>query len=67
MQDSAGAGDFLKDVAGLGGPDERLGIVVVAVDVVTDSHDELFEIVEDAAPDAVFGEIAEEALDHVQP
>ena len=67
MQGGAGAGDLFQDVAGLGGPDEGLGIFVVTVDVVTDGHDELFGIVEHAAPDAVFGQAAEEALDHVQP
>ena len=39
----------------------------MAVDVVADGHDELFEILEDSTPDAVFGQVAEEALDHVQP
>jgi len=61
------AGDFFEYVVCLGGPDEWLWGVVVAVDVVADGHDELFEILEDSAPNAVFGQVAEEALDHVQP
>ena len=67
MQDGAGAGDLLQDVAGLCGPDKGLGILVVAVDIVTDGHDELFEVVEHAASDSFLGQITKEALDHVQP
>jgi len=36
-----------------------------AVYVVANGHDELFEVAEDTAPHAAFGQIAEEALDHV--
>jgi len=61
------AGDFFQDVCGFGGPDEGLWVVVVPVDVVTDGGDELLDVLEDAAPDSVFGQVAEEALDHVQP
>jgi hypothetical protein len=39
----------------------------VNIDVVADGGDELFLILEDAAPDAVVGEVAEEALDHLEP
>ncbi len=60
-------GDFFEYVICLCGPDEGLWVVVVAVDVVTDGHNELFEILEDSAPNAFFGQVAEEALDHVQP
>jgi hypothetical protein len=31
---------FFEDVGGFGGPDEGLGILIVAVDVVSDSHDQ---------------------------
>jgi hypothetical protein len=41
--------------------------LVVAVDVVTDGYDKLFEVTEGTAADAVFRQIAEEALDHVRP
>ena len=37
------------------------------VDVVPDGHDELFEILENAAPDAVMRDVAEEAFHHVEP
>jgi hypothetical protein len=43
MQNGPCAGDFFEDVVGLCGPDEGLGVIVVAVDVVADGHDELFE------------------------
>lgn len=39
----------------------------MVVDVVADGHNELFKVFEDAAPDALVGQIAEEALDLVQP
>ena len=38
----------------------------MAGDTVTDGHDELFEVLEGAPSDAVVGEIAKEAFDHVQ-
>ena len=50
-----------------GGPDERFGSFIVAVDVSADSRDELFQIAKHAAPQPVLREIAEEALHHVQP
>ncbi len=43
------------------------GFLLWCVDVVADGGDELFQILEDAAPDWVVGEIAEETLDHVEP
>jgi len=39
----------------------------VAVDVVSDGHDELFEIVEDTAPNLLGSQVAEEAFNHVEP
>ena len=58
IQDCVSAGDFFQDVYGLGGPDEGFGVLIVAVDVVADGHDELFGVLEDAAPQPVFGQIA---------
>ena len=49
------------------GPDKRLGVEVVSVDVVSDGCDELFEVLEDAALELVLGQVAEEAFDHVEP
>ena len=37
------------------------------VDVVANCHNELFEVLEDSAPDAVVRDVAEETLDHVEP
>ena len=39
----------------------------MVVDVVANGHDELFEILEDAAPQLVFGQVAEEAFHHIEP
>jgi len=39
----------------------------MAVDILADGDDELFEILEDASPQAVLGDVAEEPLDHVEP
>ena len=61
MKDSFCAGDLLEDVVGFCGPDEGLGVLVVSVDVLTDSHDELLEVLENASPDSLVGQIAEEA------
>jgi hypothetical protein len=36
MNSGAGAVDFLEDVGDLCGPDERLGFLIVSVDVVVD-------------------------------
>jgi hypothetical protein len=57
----------LQDVVGLGGPDEGLGILVMAIDVLSDGHDELLQVLEDATPKLIAGQVAEEALHHVQP
>ena len=57
----------MQDVFGRGGPDEGPGVVIMAVDVVANRDDELFQIPENAAADTVLGQVAEETLDHVQP
>ena len=67
MKGAVGAGNFSEDVGGFGGPDEGLGIFVVAVDVSSNGQNEFFEIMEDAAPQPVLREIAKEAFHHVQP
>ena len=55
-----------QDVCRFGGPDEGLGVLVVSVDVFSDGDDQLFEVLEDAGPNAVLGDVAEEAFDHVE-
>jgi hypothetical protein len=39
----------------------------VSVYLVSDSGDELFKVLEDAAFELVLGQVAEEAFDHVEP
>ena len=58
---------FFEDVGGAGGPDEGLGIFVVAIDVSSNGQNEFFEIAKHAAPQPVLREIAKEAFHHVQP
>jgi len=48
MKGGASALDLLQDVGGFCGPDERLGVFVVQVDVVKDCRNEFFDIAEDA-------------------
>ena len=67
MKGRAGALDLFQYVGCLGGPDERLGIVVVMVDVVEDCCDQLLDTAKDSAAQAVLGQVAEETLHHVQP
>ena len=56
IEDDVCAGDFCKDVGSFGGPDERLWILVVPVDVVSDGHDEVFEVREYSASDMVLSQ-----------
>ena len=59
--------DLLEYVGCLGGPDEGFGVVVVMVDVVEDRCDQLLDTAKDSAAQTIFGQVAEEALHHVQP
>lgn len=67
MESAASTFDLLQDISGTGGPDERLGALVVVIDVVSDSRDEIFDIAKDAAAQPVLCQIPKEALHHVQP
>jgi len=62
-----GAFDILQDIRGFCGPDEGFRLVVMLVDVGVDRRDQFFDIAKHAAPESMFGQIAEEALQHVQP
>ena len=44
VESLAGTFDFFQDVGWFGGPDERLWLVTMPVDVGTDGVDELFDI-----------------------
>ena len=57
---------FEDDVGGLG-PDEGLGIGIVAVEIIVDRLLELGDAPEDATPDALGRDLGEEALNEVEP
>jgi hypothetical protein len=59
--------DRFEDVAGVGGPNEWLGTVVVLTDILVGRYDQLLDIVEGPAAELFLSEIAEEALHHVEP
>ena len=67
MQLFSCAGDLGEDVTGLGCPDEGSGVGVVHGDVFVDGGFEFSDAGEAAATDALVGDVAEEAFDHVQP
>ena len=58
MQRPASAFDLLQDVGSAGRPDEGFGVVVMAIDVIADGHDQFFEIAKHATAQAVLSEIA---------
>ena len=60
-------GDFFQDVRCFCRPDDGFWILIVAIDVFSNGHDQLFEILEDAALEPVLGQVAEEAFHHIQP
>jgi hypothetical protein len=37
------------------------------IDIVSDTHDELLEVLEHSAPQPVLCQVAEESFDHVEP
>src|SRR5437016_4108466 len=57
MESAASTFDLLQDISGAGGPDERLGALVVVIDVVSDRGDEFFDIAKDAAAQPVLSPI----------
>src|SRR6266571_2775783 len=59
--------DFLQDLLGGGGPHERLGVVVVGLEVFLDGGDQIGDGFEHPAADRFVGEVAEPALHEVQP
>lgn len=67
MKTLASSLHFLKNVGCLSRPDERFGIVVVGVDVLSDGTGDIAHALKNPAPEAVNREIAEEAFDHVKP
>ena len=58
---------FFQNVGGSCGPDEWFRTFIVTVDVGADGHDEFFQVAEDAAPEPILRQVAEETFHHVQP
>lgn len=48
MERTARALNLFEDVGGACRPDEWLGVVVVAIDIIADGHDQFFEIAKHA-------------------
>ena len=62
-----GPDHLLEDVAGLGRPDERFGILVMHGDLLFDSGGQFRHAAKDAATQSFGRDIAEESLDHIEP
>src|SRR5438093_8305603 len=60
-------GDFAHNSFYRCAPDKNLGILIVSLDVVVDSGDQIRDVLEGASTDALVGNLAEPALHHVQP
>jgi len=58
---------FFQNVAGFGRPNVGLGLAVMFGDVVLDGLLQLPDMAKDAAPHALVGEIAKEALHLIEP
>ena len=59
--------NLLQDVGSCGGPDKRLGVFVVLVNVIKEGGDQFLNATKHPAAQAGFGQIAKEAFHHVQP
>ena len=59
--------DFVEDGVDSGAPHERLRVRVVVPQVVFDGHDQFLHAAKDAAPKALLRQLAEPALDQVEP
>ena len=60
-------GDAIENEFGGGIPDERFWIFVVGRDVIIDGRDEFVHVFEDAAPDALFGDLGKPAFHLIEP
>ena len=59
--------DFVEDGVDSGAPHERLRVRVVVPQVVFDGHDQFLHAAKDAATKALLRQLAEPALDQVEP
>ena len=67
IEGDAGSGVFCEnDISGLG-PYEGFWIGIVLGEIVANGDLQLGDAGEDAAPDALAGDLGEEALDQIQP
>ena len=60
-------GDLGEDLGGSLGPDVGRGMAVVVVEIVHDGLLQFIDALEDAATDALSGDLGKEPLDHVEP
>ena len=60
-------GDFTEYFGGSLGPDVGLGMAVVVVEIAHDGLLQFVDAFEDAAADALSGDLGKEPLDHVEP
>jgi len=61
IQDRLSTYDLFQDVCGFGYPEQGPGFVIVAVDLFSDGHDSLFEVIGINTPHAVLGGVAADA------
>src|SRR6185437_1414308 len=59
--------DLFEDIGGFCGPDEGFRLPVVVVGELSDGFEQFLDIAKNTAPQAFFGQVAEEALDHIEP
>jgi hypothetical protein len=59
MQRAAGAFDLFEDVGGACRPDEGFGVVVVTIDVISDGHDQFFQIAKHTEPQSVLSQVVD--------
>ena len=67
IERASGTLDLFEDIGSFRRPDEGLGVLIVFVDVLSDSHDQFFWIVKDPATQSILRKVSEEAFHHVQP
>ena len=60
-------GDFAHNSFDRRAPHKNLGILIVRLDVLVDSSDQIRGVLEGASTDALVGNLAEPTLHHVQP
>src|SRR5260221_755005 len=67
FESPAAAFDLGENVLGLGGPHERLGLLIPLLDKARDDLDEIGDAGEAAAADRLAGELRKPALHQIEP